>query len=113
MRKAVSYGYAQCYIRPRPVFWFLFAIVACKPLHLYDVPTVAGLPLHAHDEVLLPYPQLCIGPKQVREGDSIVIFETARMPFVLCKPDGKSTYRLLGPAYVRDRMRGQIFDPLE
>lgn len=58
-------------------------------------------------------PRLYLGPDQIQAGDLVVVFETARMPFVLRKLKNKPTYWLLGPAYVRGRMMGQVFDPHE
>ena len=58
-------------------------------------------------------PRSCAGPNQVQVGDLVVVFENARMPFILRKLDAISTYWLLGPACVRERMTSQVFDATE
>jgi hypothetical protein len=54
--------------------------------------------------------RLCLGPDKVQIGDVIVVFPKANMPFVLRGTETDGVYRLLGPAYVRGLMQGQVFD---
>jgi hypothetical protein len=52
--------------------------------------------------------RLSLGPDQVQEGDRVVVLKSACMPFVLRENQEKDVYKMLGPAYVRGRMKGQI-----
>ena len=57
--------------------------------------------------------RLCLGPDQVQIGDAIAVFPEANMPFVLRQQGTDPTYRLVGPAYVRGLMQGQVFDLMD
>ena len=52
--------------------------------------------------------RLALGPDQVQVGDHVLVIKDACMPFVLRKNEKADVYRMLGPAYVRGRMMGQI-----
>jgi hypothetical protein len=53
-------------------------------------------------------------PRGTREGDSIVVFDKACVPFVarrVTNEDGSNhLYQLLGETYVHGIMQGQVFD---
>jgi len=53
--------------------------------------------------------RLALGPDGVKVGDRVVIFKNACMPFITRKLEHSNAYRLLGPAYVRGLMMGQVF----
>ena len=52
--------------------------------------------------------RLAIGPDQVQVGDQILIIRDASMPFVIREHERSGVYRMLGPAYVRGLMMGQV-----
>lgn len=52
---------------------------------------------------------MALGPDGVRVGDQVVVFQNACMPFIVRKVADGEAYKLLGPAYVRGLMMGQVF----
>jgi len=52
---------------------------------------------------------MALGPDEVRVGDQVVVFQNACMPFIVRKVADGEAYKLLGPAYVRGLMMGQVF----
>lgn len=55
--------------------------------------------------------RLALGPAETRLGDRVVIFQSARMPFVLRSTGDDGPYKVIGPAYVRGLMMGQVLRP--
>jgi hypothetical protein len=52
--------------------------------------------------------RLALGPDQVQTGDQILIIKDAHMPFVIREHGRSGVYKMLGPAYVRGLMMGQV-----
>jgi hypothetical protein len=49
-------------------------------------------------------------PRGTREGDEIVVFEKACVPFVIRRVEASGGFELLGEAYVHGIMRGEVMD---
>lgn len=52
--------------------------------------------------------RLALGPDQVDVGDQVLIMKDAHMPFIIRAHERSGVYRMLGPAYVRGLMMGQV-----
>ena len=52
--------------------------------------------------------RLGLGPDQVKDGDRILIIKDASMPFVIREHERYGVYKMVGPAYVRGLMMGQV-----
>ena len=52
--------------------------------------------------------RLALGPDQVQVRDQVLIIKGASMPFVIREHERYAVYRMLGPAYVRGLMMGQV-----
>lgn len=52
--------------------------------------------------------RLGLGPDRVDIGDQVLIIKDAHMPFVIRAHERSGVYRMLGPAYIRGFMMGQV-----
>jgi hypothetical protein len=52
-------------------------------------------------------------PRGTREGDEVVVFKKACVPFILRRVNGGDGYTLLGEAYVHGIMKGEVMDMLD